>query len=71
MVNLETNTMHRDGKSSPIRSFVVWFRSPFGLSTSLEEAVQVCREQELDPNRAVQPITVAIDERDRYEEVYR
>lgn len=71
MVNLETGLLHRDGVSAPIKKFLVWFRTPFGITSDLQEAVQVCAEQELSGNRAIQPIVVAIDETQRYEEVIR
>ena len=71
MTNLESKTLYRDGLSSPIKHWAVWFRCPFGITSRLEEAIEACCLNELDPNRAIQPITVAIDETNRYEEVIR
>lgn len=64
MFNLSDNTAGPNGKK--IKSWSVWFQTPFGLFTNLEEAVIKVQNHEMDPDLAIIPLPVALTE-DSYE----
>lgn len=53
-----------------IIKWVVWFRTPYGLSRSLPDAVALCKDGSLDPTMAITAIPVAISD-STYEEWHR
>lgn len=57
MFDLENNTAGPD--NGKIESWTVWFHTPFGVFTSLDNAIEKCQKHELDCNVAIIPIPVA------------
>lgn len=51
-------------KGEQIKEWVVWFRTPFGFTNSLEIAIKKCEGVDLDPNICIRPFVVAITEND-------
>lgn len=71
MVDLNTGEIVREGKVTPVVNWQVWFRTPFGLVTTLDEAVSICKQTDVMPNLCIQPVCVALDDAGRHEEVHR
>lgn len=48
-----------------VAKITVWdtvFLTPFGFTPKLEDAVQACKDHDLDPDVCVRPIPVAVSE---------
>jgi len=43
-----------------ITQWEVWFNTPWGLFKSIHEAVEFCKNNEVDPEMAIVPCPVAI-----------
>jgi hypothetical protein len=43
-----------------IKKWTVWFRVPWGLCETMDEAVKVCKAKEYDPELAIIPVPVAV-----------
>lgn len=71
MISFSDEELSLNGKPSTITEWQVWFQTPFGLMQSFREAVQKCKENELDPDLVIQPVPVARDQIGRYEVVMR
>ena len=57
MYNLKEKTLN----NQPIEKFEVWFMIPlYGLVKTLDDAIKLCDEQELDHQLCINPIPVAI-----------
>ena len=67
MINLTKNLKD----FSKIMKWDVWFVTPFGLATSLDQAVARCIESDLDPEMCIKPVPVALAEDGSYELVAR
>lgn len=62
MFSYEHNRLRRGGREEPILEWRVWFRTPWGLAETLEEAKAVCKAREVDPDQAIIPIPVAMSQ---------
>lgn len=60
MVNLVAKRIDVNGQDVPIKEFVVWFQTPFGLFNTLEKAAQACSSRDLLPELCVKPVAVAV-----------
>lgn len=45
-----------------IKRWDVWFQTPFGLCTTLDEAVAKVKELDMNPNMVIIPIPIAVSE---------
>ena len=57
----------QDGQDAPIDKFEVRFATPWGLYESFDEAVNKCREIDMDPTLVIQPFVAVIDKAGRIE----
>lgn len=55
----------------PIDTFQVWFRSPFGLHTTLDQAVAACSRADYDVSQCIVSVSVAVASNGDYEEMRR
>lgn len=56
----------------PIREWTVLFHIvQFGLVGTLQEALNICKEKELDPQMNIFPVTAAVMEDNEYEVIIR
>ena len=46
--------------NQPIKAWVVYFRSPFGISRTINEAIDICKKNEFNPDLCIIPVPVAI-----------
>jgi hypothetical protein len=61
MIQKVDKTVTLQGKTEPILRFEVWFQTPFGLFTDLDEALRrVAGSGDLDPEMNVVPVSVAV-----------
>lgn len=67
MINVQKQTMGVSGTEVPIGKWEVWYMTFNGLHESHESAVEACLKADLDPNRSIVPVPVAIDAAGRYE----
>jgi len=63
--------MTLDGVTEPVTGFEVWFSTPLGLTTSLEEAIERCESNDLLPELNIAPVAVAVTSTRRYEVLSR
>lgn len=54
-----------------IISWAVWFRTPVGLHSELESAVEWCKENDMNPDLMIIPVPVALADDGTYEAVSR
>lgn len=73
MLNLREGTIKRPGdlNPEPIKEWVVWFTTPYGLCETAKEASAKCEAGDIDPELCVMPVPVAIGEDGTYEVVVR
>lgn len=71
MVILKGKSMTLDGVTEPVTGFEVWFSTPLGLTTSLEEAIERCESNDLLPELNIAPVAVAVTSTRRYEVLSR
>lgn len=69
MICFETNSLVFDGTSSKIKSMTVWFKTPFGVTRTVTEAVSACKGRNLDPEMSIVTTVIAVDELGRQEEL--
>lgn len=62
MISLIDRTISIRGRTETIKKFEVWFVTPLGLHDELEDAVNRCVSGDLDPDKAVQTVCVAVGE---------
>lgn len=68
MYSLKNRTIN----NRPIEKFEVWFQVPFaGLMRSIDDAIQACLDQDLNPDMCVVSVPVAIAEEGDYEVIIR
>lgn len=60
MIDLIAKTVTLGGSPKGITSFVVWFVTPYGIMTNLDEAVSRCVANDMDPNEVLRSISVAV-----------
>jgi hypothetical protein len=60
LIDHRTNTITNGGESYNIDLWQVWFMTPFGVTSSREEALQRLKELDLDPALNIKPVAVAI-----------
>jgi hypothetical protein len=70
MIDFVTRTIAIGDKNEPIKSFEVWFRTPFGICSRLENAMKQCEAQQWDANTVIVPVSVAVGST-LYEEIGR
>ena len=59
-----------DGKGwRGIKDYAVWYRSPFGLSRTLDEALMACNAHQIDAEMAISMVPVVMAEDGTYEAV--
>lgn len=68
---LEAKSITLDGVTEPIAGFEVWFSTPFGLTTSLDDAIARCNNNDILPELNISPVAVAVTSTRRYEVVSR
>lgn len=71
MFHLTNKTLTFDSKPLPIKQFTVWFITPMGLIERIDDAIEKCKESDMDPELCIVPVPVAIDEAGRYEVIVR
>lgn len=71
MFDLNKKTLTFHGRTLPIVKWVVYFSTPIGLITDLDEAIIACMSNDFDPNAVISPVSVALDSEDRYEVIVR
>jgi len=60
MIDLATGTVVFEGQRRPIRRWETWFRTPFGLAKTLQEAIEFVLPKDIDPILCIEPVPVAI-----------
>lgn len=60
MIDLVARTVTLTEGAKAITSFAVWFITPFGLITNLDEAITRCAANDMDPNEVLHAIPVAV-----------
>lgn len=70
MIDLANGHLVRMQTEHPIKKWVVWFMTPFGVTPSLEEASGKCIKADLDPDLNITPVAVAVDNTDEHEIFY-
>jgi len=60
MIDLVAKTVTLTGRPIPITAFVVWIVTPWGIMTNLDEAVNRCAANDMDPNEVLRHIPVAV-----------
>ncbi len=60
MIDLVAKTVTLTGRAIPITSFQVWIVSPWGMMTNLDEAINRCVANDMDPNEVLRHIPVAV-----------
>jgi hypothetical protein len=60
MIDLVNKTVTLTGRAIPITSFAVWHVTPWGIMTNLEEAVNRCLADDMNPNEVIRSISVAV-----------
>lgn len=68
MISLTRKQMNVGKGWKPIERMEVWFQTPMGLTSSLDEALQVCNSHKIDAEMGVSLRPVVINE-DGYEVV--
>lgn len=69
MVSLENSVIRLGDKSYNIKHFSVWFRTPKGLCSTLNLAIEVCNGLNIEPDLNIQAVCVAIADENIYEEM--
>ena len=62
MISKTQKTVTISGKTERILRFEVWFQSPFGLYSDLDEAVMRVAAADMDIELAIVPVSVAVCE---------
>ena len=62
MICLQSKMLTFGDKVESIKSFEVWFSTPFGLCKQVEEAVESCKSRDIDPELGVKAVSVAVTE---------
>jgi hypothetical protein len=60
MVSLSENLIKLGDKTFPITRYEVWFAGPRGLCLTIDEALTVCTNENLDPTYNIKGVPVAI-----------
>lgn len=68
MISLVDRTISRGGRVWPVARCEVWWRTPLGLHTTLDDALAACKPLEMDPRFSVVPVAVAVAEDGTHEE---
>lgn len=71
MISVADNTITTNGVTSPIKTWQVWWRCPWGLSPDREELVAKCLSNDVDPEINVIPVPTAILDSKEYEPYLR
>lgn len=71
MFNLGKGTLSGNGWERPIAHWEVWFQTPKGLCETLDEAVEVCKSLDMEPDAIIRPVPVAITAHGNYEIIAR
>ncbi len=72
MLSLKDGTIKKPkSEVQPIKEWVVWFSTPYGLFETGAEASEQCVAGDLDPELCVMPVPVALGEDGAYEVVVR
>ncbi len=60
MIDLVNKTITLGSSPKPITGFAVWFATPWGLITNLDEAVTRCSANDVDPDMNIHALPVAL-----------
>lgn len=71
MIDFETKTMILHNQREDIKTFEVWFRTPFGLHTNLDQALKCLEGRDMEPQLTIVAVPVAISDSGKYEEMPR
>lgn len=69
MISFTRRTIKLGDKIVDIKEFGVYFRTGFGLHTTIIEAIQCCQSRDLDPEMNIKAVPVAIGVDGSYEEL--
>lgn len=70
MVSLQSGILKLGTKTYTIIDYKVWFVTPSGLCTTLDQAIEVCSAANVSVDLNVRPICVAItDQEGVYEQI--
>lgn len=67
MISLSEGKIVHGDQESEIRTWVVWFMTFNGLHETRISAVDACLKADIDPDRSIVPVPIAIDYKGRYE----
>lgn len=70
MIDLKAKTMTLNGETQNIKLFAVWWVGIDGLYTTIDEALQDCVRNNVEPNM-LRPVSVAIGTLGHYEVIMR
>lgn len=59
MIDLINKTITLGSSPKGIINFLVWWATPWGLVTTLDEAINLCVANDADPNKSLSAIPVA------------
>lgn len=62
MIDLAKGNLVLGSKIEPILHWDVWFKTPFGMCATIEEAIYTVTSAELNPHMTVEPKPVAFSE---------
>lgn len=60
MLILKENMIVRGEIKEKIKKWTTWFRTPWGLCETLDDAVKICVQNDYDPELAIIPLSVAV-----------
>jgi hypothetical protein len=62
MIDLINKTVTLQGEGQSILKFDVWFATPWGMMTNLDDAISRCVANDMDPNEIIRALPVAVTE---------
>jgi hypothetical protein len=62
VLDLAHNRIVRGEINEPIKRWETWWKTPWGLAQTYDEAFKTLEDAEIDKNLAMKPIPVAISE---------
>jgi hypothetical protein len=71
LFNFKENTLTLGAKEAPIESFRVEFATPWGVCSTLKEALEKCEGLDMDVTLMIQPVVVIYDQAGRSEIIMR
>ncbi len=69
MVSLEDKKIKLNDIVYPIVGFAVYFATPYGLATSVDEAVKCCEDMGVKPGLNIKPVPVALTDAENVFEI--